>query len=65
MVSKRHLKIRVFFNSSKKLLKGTPKVHADHSNIEYIEVYSELVAVTDEDVHIFLYRVNSSETLFK
>ncbi len=43
---------------------GTPEVQADCSNIEYIDVSSELVAVAGEDAHVGLYLVNSSETPF-
>ncbi|UCC99355.1 MAG: WD40 repeat domain-containing protein [Phycisphaerales bacterium] len=48
--------IRVFRMSDWQLA-GAPKVQADRSNIEYIDVHGERVAVAGEDAHVRLYRV--------
>jgi len=44
-------------------LVGAPEVQADRSNIEYIDVHGELVAVAGEDSHVRLYRVGPGESL--
>jgi WD40 repeat protein len=53
-------RMRVFRTSDWRLV-GAPEVQADHSNIEYIDVHGELIAVAGEDAHVRLYRVASSE----
>ena len=53
-------RMRVFRTSDWQLV-GAPEVQADRSNIEYIDVHGELVAVVGEDAHVRLYRVASSE----
>jgi WD40 repeat protein len=53
-------RMRVFRTSDWHLV-SSPKVQADHSNIEYIDVHGKLVAVAGEDAHVRLYRVASSE----
>jgi WD40 repeat protein len=52
--------MRVFRTSDWQLV-GAPEVQADRSNIEYIDVCGNLVAVAGEDAHVRLYRVASSE----
>jgi hypothetical protein len=49
-------RMRVFRTSDWELI-GSPEVQADQSNIEYIDVYRQLVAVAGEDAHVRLYRV--------
>jgi len=51
-------RMRVFRRSDWRLV-GTPEVQADRSNIEYIDVHGELVAVAGEDGHVRLFRVAS------
>ncbi|MHC4330094.1 MAG: WD40 repeat domain-containing protein, partial [Planctomycetota bacterium] len=53
-------RMRVFRTSDWQLV-GSPEVQADRSNIEYIDVHGELVAVAGEDAHVRLYRVASSK----
>ena len=53
-------RMRVFRTSDWRLV-GAPEVQSDRSNIEYIDVHGELVAVAGEDAHVRLYRVASSE----
>ena len=53
-------RMRVFRTSDWRLV-GAPEVQDDRSNIEYIDVHGELVAVAGEDAHVRLYRVASSE----
>jgi hypothetical protein len=50
--------MRVFRRSDWRLV-GAPEVQADRSNIEYIDVHGELVAVAGEDGHVRLFRVAS------
>lgn len=53
-------RMRVFRTSDWRLV-GAPEVQDDRSNIEYIDVHGELVAVAGEDAHVRMYRVVSSE----
>ena len=52
--------IRVFRTSDWSLV-GAPEVQADRSNIEYIAIHDELVAVAGEDAHVRLYKIHLSE----
>ncbi len=51
-------RLRVYRTSDWKLL-ADPKVQADNSNIEYIDVHGDLIAIAGEDAHVRLYRVAS------
>ncbi len=53
-------RMRVFRTSDWRLV-GAPEVRADYSNIEYIDVHGNLVAVAGEDAHVRLYRLASGE----
>jgi hypothetical protein len=68
MVSGRdeHSCLRVFRTADWRLV-GSPKVQADLSNIEYIDVYGDLVAVAGEDAHVrkMLMYVSTESTKMK
>ncbi|MHC4685617.1 MAG: WD40 repeat domain-containing protein [Planctomycetota bacterium] len=53
-------RMRVFRTSDWHLV-GAPEVQADNSNIEYIDVHGDLIAVAGEDAHVRMYRVVSSK----
>ena len=48
--------MRVYRKSDWRLV-GSPKVQADRSNIEYIAVHDQRIAVAGEDAHVRLYRI--------
>ena len=52
-------RLRVFRRRDWKLV-SAPEVQADLSNIEYIDVHGDFVAVAGEDAHVRLYRVTTS-----
>jgi WD40 repeat protein len=54
-------RMRVFRTSDWGLV-SAPEVQADLSNIEYIDVHGDLVAVAGEDAHVRLYRLDSFES---
>lgn len=50
------------FSTSDWQMVGNPEVQADGANIEYMDVYSDLVASAGEDAHVRLYRIKTKMT---
>jgi WD40 repeat protein len=50
-------RLRVY-NTDNWQLTGDPKVQADRSNIEYIDVYKGKIAIAGEDAHVRLYLIS-------
>ncbi len=51
-------RLRIYDTSNWKLV-GDPEVQADRSNIEYIDVFEDRIAVVGEDAHVRVYRLIS------
>ncbi|UCF14100.1 MAG: hypothetical protein JSW59_11865 [Phycisphaerales bacterium] len=52
-------RLRVYRAADWKLV-ADPQVQADNSNIEYIDVHGDLIAIAGEDAHVRLFRIDST-----